>query len=638
MPMPDNVKSKISELEKELYSKDFKQHRVEDVFSREKTDVALKWDKEKDDALFLREELRSEKRHHIMKKFTQFSIGFFVIAVAVALFIWWRGSNVVSGEKIDISISQPSAVSGGDPFETKFIITNNNTVFIDEATLLIEYPTGFYSVSNNTDLLRVSKTIGSIAHGQAISETVDAVLYGQENTSKEILVTLEYRMSGSNATLKKNTTYEVRILSSPVNVNFKMLKEISSGQDVVIPIEIESNSKNIISNLVVEAGYPIGFNFKSSQPAPSYNMNSWQLAGLKPQEKRTITIRGVIEGQENEEKVTKISVGTQSPADERLIGIVYNVATESSIITKPFLALDLAVNNVKSQENIASLNKGVRVDLFWQSNNSAKITDAVIEVNLKGVALDKYSLYASGGGYYRSVDNTIVWDKTGNHELSVINPGTSGTVSFSFSPVAISADTARLIKNPQIIFEVRARGWRMSNKNALEDASTSITRSVKFETDIRVGAKGLFFSGPFQNIGPIPPQVDKETTYTIVLTAQNSSNNISNTVVKTTLPIYVKWLGKVDPEGEDITWNDSTGEVTWNVGRVASGGSRDASFQISFTPSVSHINRAPLLTGDITISAMDDFTKTEVRDKKPALTTYIFGDPQFSPNDANVVN
>jgi len=147
----------------------------------------------------------------------------------------------------------------------------------------------------------------------------------------------------------------------------------------------------------------------------------------------------------------------------------------------------------------------------------------------------------------------------------------------------------------------------------------------------------MFFSGPFQNIGPIPPQADKETTYTISLSVRNSSNNVSNAVAKTTLPIYVKWLGKIDPEGEDISFNDSTGEVTWNVGRVLSGGTRDAAFQISFVPSVSHINRSPLLTGDITISAMDDFTKTEVMDKKPALTTYITGDPQFNPNDANVV-
>jgi len=463
------------------------------------------------------------------------------------------------------------------------------------------------------------------------------MLYGEENTSKVAQVVLEYRMAGSNATIKKTTIYSIKISSSPVNVKLSVPKEVSSGQEVELSIEVGSNSKDSTGAILIYATFPRGFNFISASPAPTYGENVWRVVDLSPQEKRTIKIRGSIEGQENEEKVTKILVGTEDTKDERFVGIVYNSATESSTITKPFLALDVAINNSKSQDNVVSLGKGVRVDVFWQSNNPTKFTDAVIEVKLNGVALDRYSIYASGGGYYRSIDNTIVWDKSGSKDLAVIDPVSRGTVSFSFSPVALGIGADSLIKNPQIVFEVRARANKISDLSYNEIVSTFMSRSVKFETDLRVYAKGMFFSGPFQNIGPIPPQADKETTYTISLSVRNSSNNVSNAVAKTTLPIYVKWLGKIDPEGEDISFNDSTGEVTWNVGRVLSGGTRDAAFQISFVPSVSHINRSPLLTGDITISAMDDFTKTEVMDKKPALTTYITGDPQFNPNDANVV-
>ncbi|HAS84661.1 MAG TPA: hypothetical protein DCS23_01105 [Candidatus Yonathbacteria bacterium] len=636
--MPDDVKSKISELEKELYSKDFKQHRVEDILTHKETIDAPSWDKEAEEASLRETEIASANRHQLMKKFVKYSVLFFLLSTAVAVFIWWRGSNIVSGENILIDIAAPVAVSGGDPFETRFTITNNNKVSIESATLFVEYPSGFYSVPNRVDVPRISKKLGVIAPEQSISETVNTMLYGEENTSKVAQVVLEYRMAGSNATIKKTTTYSIKISSSPVNVKLSVPKEVSSGQEVEMSIEVGSNSKDSTGALLIDATFPRGFNFISSSPTPTYGENVWRVADLSPQEKRTIKIRGVIEGQENEEKVTKILVGTEDTKDERFVGIVYNSATESSTITRPFLALDVAVNNNKSQDNVVSLGKGVRVDVFWQSNNPTKVTDAVIEIKLNGAALDRYSIYASGGGYYRSLDNTIVWDKSGSKDLAVIDPGSRGSVSFSFSPVVLGVGADSLIKNPQIVFEVRARANKISDLSYNEIVSTFMSRSVKFETDLRVSAKGMFFSGPFQNIGPIPPQADKETTYTISLGARNSSNNVSSTVVKTTLPIYVKWLGKIDPEGEDITFNDSTGEVTWNVGRVPSGGSRDASFQISFIPSVSHINRAPLLTGDITISAMDDFTKTEVRDKKPALTTYISGDPQFSPNDANVVN
>lgn len=636
--MSEDTKSKIANLEKELYSKDFMAHRVEDILPhKEATDVPT-WAEEGEAVSFRDDEVAMMKRHQTMKKFVQFSIGFFVLAVAIAAFVWWRGSNIISGDNISINIDAPVAASGGEPFDTKFTVTNNNKVSIDQATLLVEYPVGFYSTPGNTDLPRISKDLGSIAAGQSLSETVNSLLYGEENTDKSVSVTLEYRMAGSNATLKKTTTYSIKVASSPVNIAVLVPKEVSSGQEIDYTIDVSSNSNDPINGLLVKVDYPSGFTFVSANPSPAYDTNVWAISNLAPQEKRTIKIHGAIEGLEGEEKVAKISVGTASQNDERVIGIIYNAATESSSITKPFLALDLAVNNNRTLDNTASLNKGVRVDVFWQSNNPTKVTDAVIEVKLQGTVLDKYSIFASGGGFYRSVDNTIVWDKSSNPDLAVIDPGAKGAVSFSFSPTAVGVGSGIMIKNPQIIFNVHAKAAQSNDANTVSSISSSVTRSVKFETEVKVAAKGLYFTGPFDSYGPIPPQADKETSYTISLSARNSANNVSNVYVKTTLPIYVKWLNKIYPDGEDITFNPSKNEVTWNVGRIPAGGGRDASFQVSITPSVSQINQAPLLTGDVSLVATDDFTKTEITDKKPALSTYISGDPQFGPNDANVVN
>lgn len=633
--MAEETKSKIAELEKELYSKDFESHRIEDVIPRREYSDIPTWKEEEVTPRF--DEAAAQRRHAMMKTFFKFSLGFLGFAILVAGVIWWRGANIVSGENIIIDIAAPVAASGGDPFETKFTIINNNKVAIDAATLRIEFPVGFYS-NNNVDLPRYSKDLGQLLPGQSVTETINTILYGEESTDKSVAVTLEYRMASSNATLKKITNYSVRVASSPINIKLAMPREVSSGQAVEFVVDLGSNSKDPLPPLLAQAVYPFGFVFQESDPMPSFGDNTWNIGALTPQEKRTIKIRGVLEGQESEEKVAKIVVGTVDPKDERVVGITYNATTESSVITKPVLALDLAVNGSREQSTVASLNKGVRVDVIWQSNNPTRVTDAVIEVKLKGAALDKYSLYASGGGYYRSIDSTIVWDKSGNQDLAVIEPGARGMVSFSFSPIALGVGSGRLVKNPQIVFDVRARAARMSDVSATENVTTFITRNVKFETELKLSATGLYFSGPFQNSGPIPPQADRETTYTITLSARNSANNVSNTYVKTTLPIYVKWLNAVSPEGEDITFNEGTGEVTWNVGRIPAGGARDASFQVGMTPSVSHINRAPFLTGDVTVVGTDDFTKSEINDKKQAITTYISGDPQFRPNDANVVN
>ena len=284
--MPDDVKSKISELEKELYSKDFIPHRVEDTLKQKEAPALPGWGSaESEEELLLKDQAQ---RHQMMKKFVKISIGFFVIAATIAGFIWWRGSNIISGENIAIDISAPLTVAGGDPFDSKFTITNNNKVSMESVTLLIEYPEGFYSAKNSTEFLRTSLDLGVITPGQSVMENVSTLLYGEDNTNKEVSVTLEYRTAGSNAILRKTQTYLIKIASSLVNIKLQMPKEVSSGQEVNLAIDVTSNSKDPINTLVVSAAYPTGFSFQSSDPAPSYGTNTWNISGLSPQEKRII--------------------------------------------------------------------------------------------------------------------------------------------------------------------------------------------------------------------------------------------------------------------------------------------------------------------------------------------------------------
>lgn len=636
--MTNEIKDKLAELEKELYAKDFKPRATDGVVAHREAPVAPAWDKAGDVQALLDEQTEQASYHQKMKKFVKISIGFFVVALLVTVFVWWRGTNLISGENIGIDISAPTEVAGGEPFETSFVVTNKNQVAIEAATLLVEYPQGFYSAQDKTALPRISRDLGAIAPGQSVSEQVNTLLYGEQNTSREANVTLEYRLTGSKAVLRKETTYAVRILSSPVNVQLSLLKEVSSGQAVDFTIDVGSNSKDPMNALLVQAAFPSGFTFKNSVPAPAYGTNTWLLSSLAPQEKRTIQIHGTIEGTETEEKITKVSVGTQSKTDERVIDTVYNATTESMTITKPFLALDLAIDNDHAPEHAAPLGRGVRADIYWQNNNPTKITDAVVEVKVTGEALNRYQIYASSGGFYRSSDDTIVWDKTSNPALESIEPGSRGSVSFGFSPVALGVDAGRVIRNPQITLEARVRARRPSDVIGTADITSFVSRKVKFETDLRLSARGLYFNGPFTNTGALPPKIEKETTYTIALSIRNSSNDVSVATVKTTLPIYVKWLGKISPPGESVMYDQATSEISWNVGRIPAGGTREVYLQISFLPSLSQLRMTPLLTGSFTLTGTDDFTKTVVRDSKQSISTYLFSDPSFAQYQSAVVD
>ncbi len=636
--MLEDTKSKITKLENELYSKDFKPHRVRDtLLPRDSSNASPSWDTAAEAAAFVGEMDQKRKPHYFMKKFAIVSALFFVLATSFASFIWWEGSNIISGENITIEISAPLSVPGGEPFETKLMVTNSNKVAVEKATLFIEYPDGFYSVADKTAIPRISKDLGSILPGQSVSESVRLLIYGEENTQKEVNIVLEYRMVGSNATIKKEVEYVVKISSSPITIKLDTLKEISSGQEVEFTLNINSNIRGVLDKVLVSAEYPTGFTFRSASPEPTYGTNTWAIGKLSAQSKYSIKIRGVLEGQEGEQKVLKISVGTPSPKDERVVGVVYNGLAETITITKPLLGLDIVVDGNRSSESVAAQNRSIRVDVFWQSNSPTKVTDAVIEVKFSGAALNRYSIYASGGGFYRSIDNTIVWEKTVSPNLAVIETGDRGGVSFSFSPIALGVDVVRGLKNPQIILEVSARANRISETSSQQSITTFATRTVKFESDLRLTAQSLYFSGPFQNTGPLPPKADTPTTYTIKWSVRNSSNSISNAEVKTTLPIYVSWQDQVSPSGEDISYNEGRAEVVWNVGRISSGGTREAAFQVSLLPSLSQLNTSPLLTGDSILVGTDDFTKSNLGDRKPQVTTHLSTDPTFGQNQGAVV-
>ncbi len=636
--MTNDVKDRIAELEKELYSKEFKPEPIQDVLTKKEPFAAPSWNPKAEAVSFLQEQELQAAHNKKMKKFVYISIGFFLVALTITAIIWFLGTNVVSGENINIDISAPVQVAGGEPFETSFAVTNKNQVSVEAATLSIEYPPGFYSVTDKTSLPRISKDLGTILPGQSVTEKINTVLYGEQNTKKDVAVTLEYRLSGSNARLRKTTTYSVGILSSPVNIALDMLKEASSGQSIDLTVNVSSNSKDTIGSLLVRAEYPYGFNFQSSDPAPTYGTNTWAISTLAPQANRIIKIHGIIEGAESEEKIAKISVGTPNSQNSQEIDTVYNATNESMTIKKPFMALDLVIDGDRSTDHAVTLGRGVRADINWSSNNPTNISDAVIEVKLGGEALNRYSIFASSGGFYRSIDNTIVWDETTTPELKTVKSGARGSVSFAFSPVSLGIDSGQSLRNPQITLDVRVHGRRISDVNVPEDINTFASRKVKIETDLKLSARGLYYSGPFTNTGPLPPRVEKETTYTVSLTARNGSNDVSGAVVKTSIPLYVKWLGKISPPGEDVMYDEGAHAITWNIGRIPSGGQRDVAFQISFLPSLSQVGQVPPLTGQTSLTATDSFTGTSVRDIKPAITIVLTGDPAFAQRQGTVVN
>lgn len=576
-----------------------------------------------------------------LKKFFIGAVIFFVISLTVSAYVFLGGGNVVSSNNVDIAITGPVSIAGGEILPIQIDVTNQNNADLDSADLIIDYPDGTVQADNMTESLRrYREALGTIVRGATVTRKVQAVLFGQEGDVKNINVSVEYRVKGSNAIFPKEKLYTVAISSAPVTVTINSAKAVTANQEAELSVDVVSNASTIIQNLALSAEYPFGFTFESADPAPSWSNSFWQLGDLKPGVKRTIKIRGAIAGQDNEIRVFKFSVGTVSATADNAIGTTFLTSTAKVNISKPAIGVSLAFDGDTTDSIVIGAGKSTRADLTLTNNSGMKITDVKASISIAGNIFNPESV-APSQGFYRSSDDTILWDQTLKPDLAVFNPDDTRTLSFSLN--ILSADQLRSVSSPDMTVTVRVTGSRSDASGLSQTVITTLTKDIRVPSVLGLSARALYYSGPFTNTGPIPPRVDSDTSYTIVWSLTNGSNDLSNVSVSATLPSYVKWLGVASPQSEKISFNQVGGQVVWNAGDLPAGtgftnSPREVSFQVSLSPSLSQVRTSPVLITETTASGDDSFANQRVQANSHAeLTTNLTTDIGFKSGDGTVV-
>ena len=640
---------RINNLERDLYSRGAPEITVKDRPDLSPSEKKPKAGWKQDDSALTAdltasavEAERSEKKSSFATKFFLAAVLFFIVAAGIAAYIILGGFNIISSKNVDISIQGLIAVAAGEELSLDLIVKNNNNSVIDSGTIYVEYPEGTRLASDLTkELTRDHFDFGIVASGGQITETIKPVLFGEKDSVKQIKVSVDYKARGSNALFSKEKTFDITIKSSPILMTVAVPEEVNAGQDIEIKIDVDSNSNTLVRDLLVRVEYPFGFTFTGATPEPAFEKNIWRIGDLSPKEKRTIVLRGRMDGQNEEERTFRFMTGTAAADDERKIAVGYINTQESLFIKKAFIGLTLQING-KTGEQIISAGDKVQGTLIWSNNIPIAINDAVLQVKLSGKGLDRSQVSASGGGFYRSIDNTITWDKNSVPLLSSVEPGESGSVVFNFAALPGTNQLFSSGRNMDIALDVSVKGTRIQS-GAPQEIRSAASGLVKIATDIDVSAFVRRTAPPFESTGPVPPKAERETTYTVLMFVSNTFNDASNVVVTTKLPPYVSWLNKVSPTTEPISYDESTRTVTWNIQDLRAGvgystaSNKQAYFQVSFLPSLSQVGTSPDLTSEITISGTDRFTGTALLSTKPALTTRFNSDPEFENGDDRVV-
>ena len=507
MQYGDEKKEKLNRLERKLYSRNTPTNIIDEGRSELKSNVGNddanmdeetigeNWQNAKAgsfDELAAKVSKMAQRKHNFINKIFIFSALFFVIACAVAAYVFFGGINSVSSKNVDIQVVGPLSIPGGQEVSFDINVINNNNTNLDSASLLVEYPTSTRSAADLTQELNQERfALGSIKSGESFDQNIKAVFFGEKDDVKQLKISLEYRVANSSALFYKDKTYEMSISSDPVIITPTYPKEVNSNQQVSFNIEAASNSKDVVNNFLINVEYPFGFVFKDASPKPSFNNNIWQFSSLNPGEKKTISITGNIIGQDNEEKVFKINAGTAGPNDERVIAVPFSQLVESITVKKPFIGLDVSVGG-QSGDFVTQGNNEVSTQFTVANNLPSGLFNLSVQVALSGGALNQNSVFPDGGGFFQSSDNTILWDKRSVSEFSNMDSGSEKSLSFRLSPL-LYANIAKGA-SPEVDMTITAQGDMISDSGSSETVSSVETRKIILATDTSLSSKIARFS------------------------------------------------------------------------------------------------------------------------------------------------
>ena len=573
------------------------------------------------------------------KNFFIFSIIVFFGSLLFAFFMFRGGFTTVSSENIDITILGNAFTPGGEDLQLQIEITNRNSAALEFSDLLLEYPKGSLGETEG-DYVRIRRSLGTIGAGETAIESIKIVLFGEQGSVKDVRVALEYRIEGSNAIFVRETSYEITISSAPISLTVEAPKTITSGQEITLEIGAVLNIDRVIEDMRLKVLYPPGFEFKEASPSPALGTNVWDLGDLSPGTEKKISITGTVFGQDGESRTFKVFSGSEDPADPSKIGVVFNSLLHTTIVIRPFIEARITLGGVYRDEYAVASQKEISIEIPWSNNLTSRIDNVEIKVKLSGNALDQTSVQ-SRRGFYSSALNTITWDKNTDTSFTSIASGQSGAVDFSVSSLPLFSGTQTLLLNPQIVVEVSIKG-KESIGGVTKELINIESRTFKIVSDFQIAAKALHYTGPFTNSGTLPPQVNQETEYAILWSVTNSSNRISQALAKTTLPSYVRFTGVISPLSEDVSFDEATREVTWNIGTVPRGTGLtredlEVAFQVAFLPSLAQVGQKPTLIGETTLTGQDVFADSLIQNKKRSLDTRLSNDPGFNPNDDKVI-
>jgi uncharacterized repeat protein (TIGR01451 family) len=536
-------------------------------------------------------------------------LAFLVVLGAGSYFGWRWYKTFFSEENVTVQMAVASEVRSGEVLPVKIHIENANRTSLENVEVIVEYPETFvtempyegWKVTKNSATL----PIGTFAGGAKKDVALSGKVFATKGSALPIKVSLRYspqKISGEYTAVSEAST---RVSSSPFFVEVLAPQNLVTGQPLDYQITYRNDSNQTLDNVRLKAEFPNGFTFQSANP-PSTSRDVWMVGTFRPGDTGKIVVSGTLTGTYNENKEVKVTLGYEAGGGEF---VAYNQGTSTTKITASPLSVVLLANNQK--ELTANAGDILSYAVQYQNNGEQGLRDVVVSTTFEHPEFLDWKNLDLPRGAFDEATKTLVWRGADIPELKTLAPGQKGEMTFSV-PVIGDFSGKGVVKNAAIVAKTTIDSPDIQSPLAANRLVGSNMMSVRLGTLVGFQIFGYHQDDAFNNKGPVPPVVGKQTQYTLRLKVSNPINDVTGAKVTVALPGYMKFTGTKSPDNEAFEYKDRTNELLWSIGSMAPGTTRELRAQIEFSPSSSQIDKDFLLMLGAQLTAQDSFTKDAI--------------------------
>ncbi len=549
------------------------------------------------------------------------------VVIIGGLLLLFFGTSGFSEDKVLLTIDVAGEVSAIELVEWKVTIENTNSIALQNVELTFEYPknaTPFEDIHLQGSISRIS--LGTIEAGQDLNRLFHARLFGEEDEIKTATARLRFTTAGISRELEKEVIAKTKIRELPLVFEARGPGNLQSGEEASWVFTFRNNSDLDLAGLRARIEYPKGFSLTNTDPPANFESSIWEIPSLKIGQERTITVKGILTGSLDEQKT--FNAFLEFPLGEnKYLSLARKIVTTKLVLSP--LSLSLLINDKDAL--VAKAGDSLNAVLTYRNNLTEEINDMVLTLTMLGDMLDIPSVQSEGK--FDVGAKMITWDGSTVPSLVRLRPGESSSVNFSFNV----KNTFNIHSFSDKNFSLRLLGEIKSQHppGFLTPEGTLQKKEfvVPISTLVKVQVTGEYrTAGTFQTSGGIPPSVNKQTTYNVTWRVTNTSNDVKDFEIISTLPAWATFTGlkKANFSEEGLFYDSASRRMIWNINRLPSGTGfvlpvYEATFQIGVSPENQHIGKIIDITGSSQVKGVDEFTNEIINFLAPPLKTDLSG-------------